>query len=64
MRRILWVALLGVSCLSVTSLLPSLQPSVQAVAPRAAAQAIEPVSSKIWVGRYEEFEEFLRTAEI
>ena len=64
MRRILWVALLAVSCLSVTSVLASKQQPAQAVATPAAAQATEPVSSKIWVGRYQEFEEFLRTAEI
>jgi hypothetical protein len=64
MRRILWIALLAVPCLSVTSVLASLQQPAQAVAAPAAAQAAEPSSSKIWVGRYGEFEEFLRTAEI
>ena len=60
MRRILWVALLAVSCLCVTSVLASFQQPAQA----ATGQAAEPVSSKIWIGRYAEFEEFLRTAEI
>lgn len=59
MRRILWVALLAVPCLCVNSVLASFQQPAQAT-----AQAAEPASSKIWVGRYQEFEEFLRTAEI
>ena len=51
MRRTKWLALLAIGCAWVTSALP------------AAAQG-EPVSSKTWVGRYEAFEEFLRTADI
>lgn len=66
MRRILWLALLAASGVSATSLLAALpQPGQTVAAPAAAAaQASEPASSKIWVGRYAEFEEFLRTAEI
>jgi hypothetical protein len=64
MRRILWLALLAVGCVSATSALASFQQPAQAVAAPAAAQATQPSSSKIWVGRYQEFEEFLRTAEI
>jgi hypothetical protein len=63
MRRILGLALFTVVCLSVTSVLASLQqPAPAAAAPAAVQKA--PSSSKIWVGRYAEFEEFLRTAEI
>ena len=64
MRRILWLALPAVSCVSVTLVLAVLPRAAQAVAATAAAQAAEPSSSKIWVNRYAEFEEFLRTAEI
>ena len=64
MRRILWFALPAVSCVSVTLVLAVLPHAAQAVAATAAAQAAEPSSSKIWINRYAEFEEFLRTAEI
>jgi hypothetical protein len=64
MRRILRLALLAVSCVSVTLVLAVLPQAAQAVAATAAAQAAEPSSSKIWINRYAEFEEFLRTAEI
>ena len=64
MRRILWPALLAVGFVSATSALASFQQPAQAVAAPAAAQTAQPASSKIWVGRYQEFEEFLRTAEI
>jgi len=50
MRWILWLAL--------TSLLPVQQPAVQQTA------STTPASTKIWIGRYAEFEQFLRTAEI
>src|SRR5437762_878794 len=68
MRRVLWLALFAISYTSATSVRASLQPPAQqpaqaGVAP-AAAQAVAPSSSKIWVGRYREFEDFLRTAEI
>jgi hypothetical protein len=60
--RTLWLALFAVLYLSAAALT-----SPQQLAPVAGAQAAAqstPVSSKIWVGRYAEFEEFLRTAEI
>jgi hypothetical protein len=64
MRRILWLALAAVGSVAVASV-PAASPlPAQAVAAPAAAQTTEPSSSKIWVGRYKEFEEFLRTAEI
>ena len=64
MRRILWLALLGVNCLTATSDLWSFQqPAPVGTAP-ALAQTPQPSSSKIWVGRYAEFEDFLRTADI
>ena len=49
---------------SMLSLLLSLLAPVQAPATPAAAPAEGPPSSKIWIGRYAEFEEFLRTAKI
>ena len=64
MRRILWFALLAVSCLSATSALLSFQQPAPAAVASGAAQTPAPSSSKIWVGRYKEFEEFLLTAEI
>ena len=64
MRRILWLALFGVSCLSATSALVSFQQPAPAATAPAVAQAKKPSSSKIWVSRHAEFEEFLRTAEI
>ena len=68
MRRVLWLALFAISCTSAISVRASLQPSAQqpaqAGATPAAAPAAAPSSSKIWVGRYKEFEDFLRTAEI
>jgi hypothetical protein len=63
MRRILWLALFAVGCASATSVVASLQQPAPGVPAPAAPQAAA-VSSKIWVGRYAEFEEFLRTAEI
>jgi hypothetical protein len=64
MRRILWLALLAVGCVSVTSVPAALSRPAQAAAAPAATPAAEPISSKIWLGRHQEFEEFLRTAEI
>jgi hypothetical protein len=64
MRRILWLAVLAVGSVSVASIPAASSRHAQAVAAPAGAQAAEPSSSKIWVGRYKEFEEFLRTAEI
>jgi len=63
MRRVSWLALLAVISLASSVVGSSQQPSAGATPP-AAARAGEPASSKIWVGRYEEFEDFLRTAEI
>jgi hypothetical protein len=63
MRRNQWLALLAIGCVSVTSgLAASPQPAQRAPAPSAAQG--EPVGSRVWVGRYEAFEEFLRTADI
>jgi len=68
MRRVLWLALFAIGCTLATSVRASLQPSAplraQAAAAAAANQAAAPSSSKIWIGRYKEFEDFLRTAEI
>jgi hypothetical protein len=64
MRRVLGLALLTVIGFSVTSVLASLQQPAPVAAAPAAAQTPAPSSSKIWVGRHAEFEEFLRTAEI
>jgi hypothetical protein len=64
MRRTSWLTLLAVTCLPATSALPSFQQPAPVAAASAAAQTAAPSSSKIWVGRYAEFEEFLRTAEI
>jgi len=64
MRRIPWLALLAVSCLSATSALVSSQQPASVAASPSAAQAKQPSGSKIWLGRHAEFEEFLRTAEI
>jgi hypothetical protein len=64
MRRILWFALLAVSCLSATPGLISFQQPAPAGTAPAVAQAPPASSSKIWVGRHAEFEEYLRTAEI
>src|SRR5437867_126940 len=50
MRRLLWLAV---------SMAVPLWPAVTS---RVGAQAPQPSSSKIWIGRYAEFEEFLRTA--
>jgi hypothetical protein len=62
MRRILWLALLAVSSVSATSAIESFQQPE----PRTSvdAQAAKPSTTKVWIGRYAEYEEFLRTAEI
>lgn len=65
MRRILWLTVsLALSAYGIaTSLpLPSQQPAAAQQAEAAPPSA--PASSKIWVERYAEFEEFLRTADI
>ena len=67
MRRILWLALLAVISVMAPSRLASYQqPGADATdgANRAPAQTGERSSTKIWTGRYQEFEEFLRTSEI
>jgi hypothetical protein len=73
MRRILWLALLAVMTFltGITGAAPSRlasyqQPGADATdgANRAPAQTGERSSTKIWTGRYQEFEEFLRTSEI
>ncbi len=63
MRRILWLALLAVIS-AATSGLASYQQRAADAGIRAPEQVAERSSSKIWVGRYKEFEDFLRTAEI
>jgi hypothetical protein len=63
MRRMLWLALLAIGCAWVPPALVALSQPVQRESTPSAAQG-KPVSSKIWVGRYEAFEEFLRTADI
>jgi hypothetical protein len=55
MKRALLAA---ATCLAATPLL------AQAPAPAPAAAATQALGSKVWVGRYAEFEEFLRTAPI
>lgn len=62
MPRVLWPVLLGLSVVSTPSV-PGFD-RLPAPLARVAAQEPQPVSSKIWVGRYKEFEEFLSTAEI
>ena len=68
MHRILWLALLAVMSVAAPSRLTSYQQQPGADVTdrvnRATAQIGQRSSSKIWVGRYQEFEEFLRTAEI
>jgi len=70
MRRILWLALLAVITVIAGAAPPRLasyqQPGADATdgANRAPAQTGERSSTKIWTGRYQEFEEFLRTSEI
>ena len=64
MHRILWLALLAVISVAATSDLASSQQPGADVTNRAATQIGEHSGSKIWVGRYQQFEEFLRTAEI
>ena len=62
MRRILWLALLAVGCASATSVLESFQ---RARSRRACGRAaVKATTTKVWIGRYAEYEEFLRTAEI
>ncbi|OFV93205.1 MAG: hypothetical protein A3H95_11160 [Acidobacteria bacterium RIFCSPLOWO2_02_FULL_64_15] len=56
MRLMLWLIL----ALLVAAPTRAQQP---ATAPATAAAAPAPTSSKIWIGRYQEFEEFLRTAQ-
>jgi hypothetical protein len=63
MRPLLWLALLAVTR-AAAIVPPSLQQPALAVAAPPTAQTAERASSKIWVGRYQEFEEFLRTADI
>ena len=62
MRRILWLALFAVGLASAPPVLESFQ-KPEAAAP-VAAPAVKATTSKVWIGRYAEFEEFLRTAEI
>ena len=64
MRRDLWLALLAVGSVSMPSGMAALQPPSQAASASSAVQAAEPISSKVWVGQYQVFEEFLGTAEI
>jgi hypothetical protein len=62
MPRILWLALIAVGSASATSVFGSPQ-QPQTAAP-VAAPAVKATTSKSWIGRYAEYEEFLRTAEI
>ena len=64
MQRILWSTLLVVTGLAAAPALLSFQQPAPAAAAAPAAQMPAPTSSKTWVGRYAEFEEFLRTVEI
>ena len=64
MRRFLRLGLLAGISVAATSGLASYQQPGTDVANRATAPAGERSTSKIWVGRYQEFEEFLRTVEI
>ena len=66
MRRLLWVglfAVISVASVAAASVRGFVQPAA-GITLLAAAQAAESSSSKIWVGRYKEFEGFLGTAEI
>jgi hypothetical protein len=62
MPRVLWLALLAVCSASAASVLESFQ-QPEAATP-VAAPAVRATTSKVWIGRYAEYEEFLRTAEI
>jgi hypothetical protein len=64
LHRILWIALLAVSSVAATSGLASHQQPGTDAANQATARIGERSSTKVWVGRYQEFEEFLRTGEI
>src|SRR6185295_10268466 len=70
MRRFLWLVLLAVMTFIAAATPSRLASYQQPVADatdqtnRVTAQTGERSSSKIWTGRYQEFEEFLRTAEI
>jgi len=64
MRRSLWFALVAVSSLSASPALVSFQQRAPAGAAAQAEAKAQPSSSKSWVGRHREFEDFLRTAEI
>jgi hypothetical protein len=62
MPRILWLALLVISACSAAPVLHSFQqPGPR---PAVEAPAAKPTTTKLWIGRYAEYEEFLRTAEI
>jgi hypothetical protein len=60
MKRALLAAAIGLAALPLTAQAPA--PAAPAVAP--AAVATQAIGSKAWVGRYAEFEEFLRTGTI
>ena len=60
MKRALLAAAIGLATLPLTAQAPA--PVAPAVAP--AAVATQAIGSKAWVGRYAEFEEFLRTGTI
>jgi len=64
LRRARWRAPFVAALLSVTTGVAALQPRAERAAAPGAVQAAVPSGSKIWVGRYDAFEEFLRTAEI
>jgi len=60
MKRALLAAVIGLAALPLTAQAPA--PAAPAVAP--AAVATQAIGSKVWIGRYAEFEEFLRTGTI
>jgi hypothetical protein len=63
MPRILCLVLIVVGALSLSP--PSASVSLHAAAPPQAAQpAAAPVTTKVWIGHYDEYENFLKTAEI
>ena len=62
MRRSPWPLLLAIGCAWATGLAAS--PQLAQQAPDQSTPRGEPSGSRVWVGRYEAFEEFLRTADI
>ena len=63
MRLALWLALSALVTAGSPGVLAAPLPGLQQPA-AATAPVAQPASSKVWIGRYAEYEEFLRTASI